>query len=197
LNAFENEVHKSAVVLGVHYEKMPIPMKLGYRNGSPVLIKLKDNPYDGFIVHEGRHIPVEMKSQAVYGSFPLSNIETHQLDGLNKLVDIGCVAYLLFNQRAIERDGKKVSQNRAWALDFRKWNDLLKALGTRKSIPTELFESGDLLIEMPRIHSMLMNSSTLVWDIRMLTHETPHLYTSPEPWYRKFCPGIPKGNRKK
>lgn len=156
----------------------------------PVLIKLKDNPYDGFIVHQGKHIPIEMKSQKTFGSFPLSNIEDHQIEGLQKLVDIGCRAYLLINQRSIVMLGKAVTQNRAWALDFSRWSDLLSVLGSRKSIPVELFSQGDLLIEIPRIKHKVGDSATLVWDLRILTNETPHLYTSPDPWYRRVCPCV-------
>lgn len=196
-NVFESEISKSALMLGVYYEKMPIPTKLIFRGGKAALIKLKENPYDGFIVHDGRHIPLEMKSQAVYGSFPLSNIADHQIRGLRKMTELGCTTYLLINQRSVADGDRKISYNRAWALDFANWDSLLKQLCSRKSIPVELFESGDLLIEIPRIRVSFLGGKELSWDIRILTNETPHLYTSPEPWYSRISSCVSKSNLRK
>lgn len=167
---------------------MPIPSKLGFRGGKSVLIKLKDNPYDGFIVSDGKHIPLELKSQEVFGSFPLSNIRDHQLTGLQEMVDLGCLTYILINQRRIVKEGKTVSNNRAWALDFRSWDSLLKELGGRKSIPAKMFEDGRWFTEVPRTHVLSNDDKkVLVWDLRVILHEKDTT-NNPRtmPWYRHF-----------
>lgn len=170
MNAFESEISMSCKALDLHYQKIPVPSKLGNTNGKTYLVKLQKPPYDGFIVHQGRHIPLEMKSQAVYGSFPLSNIEDHQVAGLREMVELGCIPYLLINQRRVFRNGKNVSCNRAWSIDFRDWDTILKLLGGRKSLPVEFFENGcgGLLTEIPRIHASHLGKTELVWDIRIL-----------------------------
>lgn len=169
-NAFEGEIQRSCAALDIYYEKIPIASKLGTANGKSFLLKLRENPYDGFIVYQGKHIPLEMKSQAVFGSFPLSNIADHQVVGLRQMVELGCTPYLLINQRQLLKNGKKVSHNRMWAIDFRDWDTILNLLGDRKSIPVEFFEKGcgGLLTEVPRIHFLNSGSTGLVWDLRTL-----------------------------
>ena len=162
---FEGEIRKSAEVLNIYYQKISVSQK-----GK---IKLKTSPFDGFLVHEGRFIPLEMKSQVVYKSFPLSNIKEHQIEGLEKAVGLGCRAFILFNQRSIVEKGKRRVSNRCWAIDFSRWNELIEKLGARKSIPTSMFESGDLLFEVPRIHTFnsSSNKQELVWDLTVLLNE--------------------------
>ena len=170
MNAFEAEIQRSCIALDLYYRKLPVPSKIGTANGKTYLIKLDKTPFDGFIVYGGRFVPLEMKSQVLFGSFPLSNIEEHQIIGLKKMIDLGCVPYLLINQRRVEKEGKKVSRNRAWAIDFRDWDALIPQLKGRKSIPAEFFENGcnGLLTEIPRIHAFHLGKTELVWDIRIL-----------------------------
>lgn len=107
MNAFEAEIKKSADVMGLHYRKIPVPTKLAFKGDQPRLIKLKKPDYDGYYVHNGGHVAVELKSSNLFESFPLSRIEPHQRDGLQEIVDRGCSAYLLINMRWEMRDGKK------------------------------------------------------------------------------------------
>jgi penicillin-binding protein-related factor A (putative recombinase) len=190
MNPFETEVRKSAVALGLHYEKMPVPAKLGFRNTAPVLVKLRDNPYDGFLVHKGQHLPLEMKSQVQYGTFPLSNIQPHQIVGLRKMVELGCMTYLLINMRRSLKDGVEVSNNRAWAFNFSQWEKLLSVLGKRKSIPVELLEDRTLFFEIPRTHVLTFDGKQLVWDLRLLldrsTDDKDSTRILTEPWYRRL-----------
>lgn len=131
-------------------------------------VKLKSAPYDSFILSKGRFIAVELKSQKIFGSFPLSNIQLHQIDGLQEVVDLECASYFLFNQRRLEKDGKSKSKNRAWYVDFSKWKDLLSEIGDRKSIPAAMFDNSKYLVEIPRTHVLTKVGKELVWDIRVL-----------------------------
>jgi hypothetical protein len=169
MNAFEREIQKSAAVMGLHYQKVAVPSRMCFRGGTPRLMPLKSNGYDGYYVHNGRHIAVELKSSMLFESFPLSRIEQHQRDGLQAILDRGCPAFLLINMRWEMRDGKKKLNNRAWAFDWSKWGGLLDALGTSKSIPAEVFHSRGWFVPIPHTHFPDPASDSrniLCWDAR-------------------------------
>jgi penicillin-binding protein-related factor A (putative recombinase) len=168
-NAFESEIKKSADAMGLHYRKVPVPTKLSLGGGQPRLIKLKKPDYDGYYVHNGKHVAVELKSSTLCESFPISRIEQHQRDGLKAILDRGCPAYLLINMRWEMRDGKKKLNNRAWALPWAEWPWLLSALGGSKSIPTRMFHDPRWFIPIPHIHfsdPAQGSRNILCWDAR-------------------------------
>jgi penicillin-binding protein-related factor A (putative recombinase) len=171
-NAFESECAVSAKALGLHYQKVAVPTVVRRGRAIPV----KDNNYDSFIIKPGGiHVALELKSQAVHGSFPLKNIQDHQLTGLQDAVNLGCPAYLLINMRRAELNGKLRPKNEAWALEFQSWMDLLNALPywrgkPRHSIPVDLFQDPKLFRPIPRVHMTVPQKPKpqLCWDLRVL-----------------------------
>jgi len=173
-NAFETECQLSAKALGIHYSKVAVATVV--RRGRT--IPVKDNNYDSYIVLPGGlHVALELKSLTVHDSFPLGNIEEHQLTGLNEMITLGCPAYLLFNMRNERRKGRLVSRNMAWALEFANYPQLLLDLPPwrgkpRRSIPREMFEDRRFFQEIPRIHVDHVVKGqpkrTLCWDLRIL-----------------------------
>lgn len=168
-NAFEAELKKSADVLDLHYRKVSVPTKLTLHGGQPRLIKLKAPGYDGYFVHRGRHVAVELKSSALFESFPLSRIETHQRDGLQEILDRGGRAYLLINMRWEMREGQKKLNNRAWALPWTEWPWLLEELSSSKSIPAAMFPNPRWFIPIPHTRfpdPAKEGKNVLCWDAR-------------------------------
>jgi penicillin-binding protein-related factor A (putative recombinase) len=163
-NSFENEMSESAQHLGICYQKLAIPMRLCHMTKR--LIKLKTNPYDAFAIHEGRHYALELKSLDEHGSFPLVNIEPHQIEGLQSAAISGAKAFLLVNMR--RQKGK--TANRAWSLPIEYWDELLALLETakRKSIPYRYFTEELLFTELPRRRvENAFGAEELVWDLRV------------------------------
>ena len=170
-NKFEAEVAYSAKVLGIHYDKKAIPTK--FVRGRFIL--LKENNYDSFIVHKGRHIALELKSQEIHGTFPLGNIQDHQYTGLQEMITLGCPAYFLINMRRKDVGKTKTACNKAWGIHFADWMDLLLALPEwrgkpRHSIPRDFFDDKRFFFEIPRIHALdkAKAKNVLVWDLRVL-----------------------------
>ena len=168
MNYFEAEVAASAQALDLFYVKIAVPQKGG--------LKLKTSPFDAVIFAQGRAIVFEMKSQALHGSFPLGNIEEHQLEGLARAAREGLPAYLLFNMRRKPvRKGRPKSKNQAWALPFENYIDLITSLPLwrgkpRRSIPLEFFDDARYFIELPRIRVEDSYKGKMVptWDLRRL-----------------------------
>jgi hypothetical protein len=187
-NSFEAELQQSAAALGLTYLKIPIAHKLCRQGPKTFLLPLQENPYDGFLIGAGGiHVALELKSQAEFGSFPLSRVADHQVHGLQTAIAAGARAYLLINMRremvkrarpkagagAREAGGELVSRpnNRAWAVDFRWWEELRALLRDRKSLPAEAFVTGagfPGLTTLPRVPGP-EGTDGLVWDLRVLT----------------------------
>jgi penicillin-binding protein-related factor A (putative recombinase) len=150
-NKFEAEVARSASLLGLIYYKIAVPQK-GH-------IKLRSSPYDGFFVEGGRHIAVEWKSLGTFRTFPLSEVKPHQVEGLSRILQEGCDAFLVVNLR-----GRPL---RSWFLHFSEWDSLLQSLNGRKSVPVDWFLKGcPFLHEIPRIHVLDdQKRKQLVWDV--------------------------------
>lgn len=174
-NAFETECKLSAQALGLHYQKVSVATV--QRRGRT--IPVKDNNYDSYIVKPGGlHVALELKSLTVHDSFPLGNIEEHQLTGLQEMLSLGCPAYLLFNMRSELRGKKLVSKNQAWALEFGDYTNLLLALPPwrgkpRRSIPREMFDDTHFFQPLPRLHVDWVDKKKrprrdLCWDLRTL-----------------------------
>lgn len=172
INYFEKEFRESAKALGLHYRKNAVGTT--QRRGKVILTT--EPGYDAYIVKPGGlHIAMELKSKEVHGSFPFANIQEHQFEGLQEMVSLGCPSYLIFNMRRKLKKGKLISENKAWAIEFRNWTDLLLALPPwrgqpRQSIPAEVFEEPTLFIPIPRIKVIPKGKvdPILVWDIRVI-----------------------------
>ncbi len=173
-NRFEAEIAESAKVQGLYYQRLPLPQA-----GS---IKLTTNPYDSFLVHQGKFIPLELKSQEEHGRFDLSRVRTHQVEGLKKAIEHGCKAYLLVNMRGRSisfgsdagalRKKKWQSDLVAWAFDFSRWVELREWLDSRygpnrKSVPLADFsgEGSHFFQEIPRVSLKVNGRSKRIWDV--------------------------------
>lgn len=162
-NIFESEIQRSANLLGLYYLKLSPPRGAGYFNTSP---------YDSLIIDNGRAIALELKSQKMWGSFPISNIAEHQLDGLQKMLDIGCAAYLLFNFRRKQSGAKTVNCNRAFGIHFSDWASMVCDLPThngkpRQSIPADMFLLPPFF-EIGRVHTLKEEKKQLAWNLSCL-----------------------------
>jgi penicillin-binding protein-related factor A (putative recombinase) len=174
--AFEAEISLSARVTGLYYQKLVIPIKV---NPNGRTTKLKENPYDGFLVHRGVHIALELKSTALHEDFPLSNIEAHQLEGLERAQAYGAEAWILINMRQSPgKAGKLRSDNQAWAISFPQYQALCTQLPLwrgkpRKSIPREWFDDPTWFIPLDRKRCFDIQSSKQVpvWDLTILLEE--------------------------
>jgi penicillin-binding protein-related factor A (putative recombinase) len=165
-NYFEAEIAESAKLLKIRYEKLAVPCKLGFATGRPYLIKLQKEPYDAFLIRDGLHHALEMKSSQLFGSFPLERLEDHQVEGLQGAMADGCPAYLLVNFRKV-RDGRKTRElSQSFALPFERWDALNEACGAegRLSVPKEWFLDPAWFIPIPRIHV----GTELAWDLRVI-----------------------------
>jgi hypothetical protein len=190
-NSFEAEVSEAAAHLDLCYQKLAIPM----RQVNGFMVKLKTNPYDSFLVHQGRHVALELKSLEEHGSFPLANLEDHQREGLTRVLQAGGRGYVLVNMRRLK--GK--SDNQAWFLDWSYWDEqeaLLKGKGPkgadRKSVPYPFFQTGLLWQPLPRRRVKNgLGETALVWDLRVLLEvETPD-YTPLLPYVEEYDPENP------
>ena len=94
-NKFEGEIALSAKTLGLFYHKLAVP----YGSWNRKTIFLHYNPFDSFILNEGKFIAMEMKSSSSHSSFPISNVKVHQVKGLQEVEDNGGWGYLVINQR--------------------------------------------------------------------------------------------------
>ena len=162
---FEAEIQRSAAALELHYQKLAVPMRL---NQQKRLVKLKDNPYDSFFVHRGIHVALELKSIQGTASFPLSNIEDHQVEGLKRNLQAGGVSWLLICCG--------VGKERAtYALNFLLWEDMLASLPphngeARKSIPIKTLSSPDYFVPLGKSVPIKVSCKRRVppWDLRPL-----------------------------
>ena len=169
-NVFEAEVSAAAKHLGLHYQKLLVGTM---RGDSRFTLKA---PYDSFLVYEGRHVAMELKSMELHGSLPLGNIATHQIEGLLEASRHGCPAWLLVNMRRKKAGAKTTSENAAWYLPIDDWEALIASLPPgpggqpRKSVPYPTFTAARLFRPLPRTHvaSVADGKRTLVWDLRVL-----------------------------
>jgi penicillin-binding protein-related factor A (putative recombinase) len=179
-NAFEAEIVDSAAALGLLYTRLPIPLKPGLEGR---VIKLKTNPYDGFLIHRGVHFGLEMKSKEEHGTFSFSAVEENQVEGLKKVLSHGGRSFLLVNmRRSPNAKGKMTSDNQAWALDFSKWDGLVASTTykngkPKKSIGREVFDNPEWFTSLPRIsYTNFVGKKSLIWDLRVLLPEVMVVY---------------------
>lgn len=171
-NVFETEVQQGARHLGLGHWKLNV----GPGAGRMIRRFTHTAPYDCFLLHAGRHVALELKSQELHGSFSWDRVKEHQLAGLREAARHGCPAYLLVNMRRKKAGAKTVTDNQAWALSIADWEPLLQSLPPgpggkpRKSVPRSVFDESQLFRPLPRTHvvSAADGKKTLAWDLTVL-----------------------------
>lgn len=158
---FESEIARSAKLLGLDYTKLCVPQR-----GQ---VKVAGTGYDAFLVHRGRHVPLELKSLKAATRFPLGSVGCDQQRALDNKLASGCRAFLLVNFRQDHPDpGYRRPGNRAYLFDWSQWERLVAACRGcgRKSVPRSWFDMKDgFFAPLPRLKA----DGGPVWDLKLLT----------------------------
>lgn len=130
--------------------KRPTPInivKVDYSRGARItdayFEKQSTTDYNG--VYKGRYIDFEAKNTKSKTSFPLSNIEQHQIDHLKRVIRHGGIAFFIIQFQ---------SRQEVYLLDAKFVIELWEK-GERKSIPYEIFLQDGILIKQgysPRLY---------------------------------------------
>lgn len=130
--------------------KRPTPInivKVDYSRGARItdayFEKQSTTDYNG--VYKGRYIDFEAKNTKNKTSFPLSNIEQHQIDHLKRVIRHGGIAFFIIQFQ---------SRQEVYLLDAKFVIEFWEK-GERKSIPYEIFLQDGILIKQgysPRLY---------------------------------------------
>ena len=130
--------------------KRPTPInivKVDYSRGARItdayFEKQSTTDYNG--VYKGRYIDFEAKNTKSKTSFPLSNIEQHQIDHLKRVIRHGGIAFFIIQFQ---------SRQEVYLLDAKFVIEFWEK-GERKSIPYEVFLKDGILIKQgysPRLY---------------------------------------------
>lgn len=130
--------------------KRPTPInivKVDYSKGARItdayFEKQSTTDYNG--VYKGKYLDFEAKNTKSKTSFPLNNIEPHQIVHLEKVIEHGGIAFFIIQFQLL---------NEVYLLDASYVIDFYKN-GDRKSIPYEVFKSNGILIKQgynPRLY---------------------------------------------
>ena len=130
--------------------KRPTPInivKVDYSRGARItdayFEKQSTTDYNG--VYKGRYIDFEAKNTKSKTSFPLSNIEQHQIDHLKRVIKHGGIAFFIIQFQ---------SRQEVYLLDAKFVIEFWEK-GERKSIPYEIFLQDGILIKQgysPRLY---------------------------------------------
>lgn len=130
--------------------KRPTPInivKVDYSKGARItdayFEKQSTTDYNG--VYRGKYLDFEAKNTKSKTSFPLNNIEPHQIVHLEKVIEHGGIAFFIIQFQLL---------NEVYLLDASYVIDFYKN-GDRKSIPYEVFKSNGVLIKQgynPRLY---------------------------------------------
>ena len=130
--------------------KRPTPInvvKVDYTKGARItdayFEKQSTTDYNG--VYKGKYIDFEAKNTKSKTSFPLNNIEQHQIDHLKRVIEHGGIAFFIIQFQ---------TRNEVFLLDaqfvINFWEN-----GDRKSIPYEVFQKEGIILKQgysPRIN---------------------------------------------
>lgn len=135
--AFEYEFGQSAKAFSLYYQRK----SSGGIRGEGATRFVKQEPYDGYLVIGGLYCPVELKSAKEHGSLYTYRLPDHQVQGLSRVLKEGGCPFLFVNMRRAKSGGKTRPENRAWALPFDRYADLIEEMSQagRKSIPYAWF----------------------------------------------------------
>ena len=130
--------------------KRPTPInivKVDYTRGARItdayFEKQSTTDYNG--VYKGRYIDFEAKNTKSKTSFPLSNIEKHQIEHLKRVINHGGIAFFIIQFQ---------TRQEVYLLDASFVIDFYEN-GQRKSIPYEVFVKDGILIKQgysPRLY---------------------------------------------
>ena len=130
--------------------KRPTPInivKVDYSRGARItdayFEKQSTTDYNG--VYKGRYIDFEAKNTKSKTSFPLSNIEKHQIDHLKRVIKHGGIAFFIIQFQTRQ---EVYLLDASFVIDF--WEN-----GERKSIPYDVFLKDGILIKQgysPRLY---------------------------------------------
>ena len=130
--------------------KRPTPInivKVDYSKGARItdayFEKQSTTDYNG--VYKGKYLDFEAKNTKSKTSFPLNNIEKHQIVHLEKVIEHGGIAFFIIQFQLL---------NEVYLLDASYVIDFYKH-GERKSIPYEVFQKDGILIKQgynPRLY---------------------------------------------
>ena len=122
--------------------KRPTPInivKVDYSKGARItdayFEKQSTTDYNG--VYKGKYLDFEAKNTKSKTSFPLSNIEPHQITHLKKVIEQGGIAFFIIQFQLL---------NEVYLLDASYVIHFYEH-GERKSIPYEVFKKDGILIE--------------------------------------------------
>ena len=130
--------------------KRPTPInivKVDYTKGARItdayFEKQSTTDYNG--VYKGKYLDFEAKNTKSKTSFPLSNIEKHQIIHLKRVLEHGGIAFFIIQFQMLNQ---VYLLDASFVIDF--WEN-----GGRKSIPIEVFKKEGMLIEQgynPRLY---------------------------------------------
>lgn len=130
--------------------KRPTPInivKVDYSKGARItdayFEKQSTTDYNG--VYKGKYIDFEAKNTKSKTSFPLNNIEKHQITHLKRVIEQGGIAFFIIQ---FQTRNEVYLLDASFVIDF--WEH-----GERKSIPYETFVENGILIEQgynPRLY---------------------------------------------
>ena len=130
--------------------KRPTPInivKVDYSRGARItdayFEKQSTTDYNG--VYKGRYIDFEAKNTKSKTSFPLSNIEQHQIDHLKRVIKHGGIAFFIIQFQSRQ---EVYLLDASFVINF--WEN-----GERKSIPYDVFLKDGILIKQgysPRLY---------------------------------------------
>ena len=122
--------------------KRPTPInivKVDYSKGARItdayFEKQSTTDYNG--VYKGKYLDFEAKNTKSKTSFPLSNIEKHQIVHLKRVIEQGGIAFFIIQ---FQTKNEVYLLDASFVINF--WEN-----GGRKSIPYEVFKQDGILIE--------------------------------------------------
>lgn len=143
-----NEYYKNKGLALIYKRPTPINIvKVDYSHGARIIDayfeKQSTTDYNG--VYKGKYIDFEAKNTKSKTSFPLSNIEKHQIEHLKMVLKQGGIAFFIIEFQAY---------NEVYLLDASYVIDFYEH-GARKSIPYETFKQNGIKIKqgyIPRLN---------------------------------------------
>lgn len=122
--------------------KRPTPInivKVDYTHGAKIVDayfeKQSTTDYNG--VYKGKYIDFEAKNTKNKTSFPLNNVEQHQIDHLKRVIRHGGIAFFIIQFQLLN---EVYLLDASFVINF--WEN-----GERKSIPYDVFKSEGILIK--------------------------------------------------
>ena len=135
---------------GYEYVRIPAPLqrkiaKACIDAGADIVIGAHPHIFQAYEVYKGKYIDFEAKNTKSKTSFPLNNIEQHQITHLKRVIEQGGIAFFIIQ---FQTRNEVYLLDAQFVIDF--WYN-----GDRKSIPYEVFKKEGFLLQQgynPRIN---------------------------------------------